>query len=201
MASEELDKGRGLEQKAPTDHGPIVNALERVTEFFGSVAVFLVVPTILVGLINVILRRVGAGMGLRLTSNVLIEAQWYLYSLIFLFGLAYVLKNQINVRVDFWFANRSVKTKAWIDFIGHLIGLLPFCAIGIWVSINPVLFSWRIREGSPDPSGLPRYPIKTMILFGIVLLSLQAIAELIKLVRVLRGIEAYDVSEQPLRVE
>lgn len=201
MVSEHADEGRRIETPPPVDHGPLVNALERVTEFFGTVAVWLVVPTILLGLANVILRRVGAAVGTSLTTNALIEGQWYLYSLIFLLALAYILKNQVNVRVDFWFANRSVKTKAWIDFIGHLIGLLPFCVIGIWISISPVLFSWQIREGSPDPSGLPRYPIKSMILVGLVLLSIQAIAELFKLIRVLRGIESYDVSKQPVRVE
>lgn len=197
----ELAEGRRVEEHAPVDHGLVVNAIEKVTDFFGTLASWLVVPTIVVGLVNVILRRVGAAMGQSLTSNALIEAQWYMYSLIFLLALAHILKNQVNVRVDFWFANRSQKTKAWIDFAGHLIGLLPFCAIGIWVSINPILFSWRIREGSPDPSGLPRYPIKTMILVGIVLLSIQAIAEMIKLIRVMRGIESYDVSAQPVRVE
>lgn len=201
MATEHADEGRRIEPQAPADHGPFVNALERITDFFGTVAVWLVPPTILLGLANVILRRIGAGMGRSLTSNALIEMQWYLYGVIFLLSLAYVLKNQVNVRVDFWFANRSVKTKAWIDFIGHFVGLIPFCVIGIWVSINPVLFSWQIREGSPDPSGLPRYPIKTMILVGLVLLSIQAVAELFKLIRVLRGIESYDVSKQPLRVE
>lgn len=193
--------GDRVPDQPPVDHGAFVNTIEKVTDFFGTIAVWLVVPTIVVGLVNVILRRIGAAVGQSLTSNALIEAQWYMYSTIFLLSFAYILKNQVNVRVDFWFANRTVKTKAWIDFIGHLIGLIPFCIIGIWVSVNPVLFSWQIREGSPDPSGLPRYPIKTMILVGLVLLSIQAIAEVIKLIRVLRGIESYDVSKQPLRIE
>lgn len=200
MATEHADEGR-IHDLPPVDHGTFVNAIERVTDFFGTLAVWLVVPTIIVGLVNVILRRVGASMGQSLTSNALIEAQWYLYSLIFLLSFAYILKNQVNVRVDFWFTHRSVKTKAIIDFVGHLIGLIPFCFIGIWISVNPVLFSWRIREGSPDPSGLPRYPIKAVILLGIVLLSLQAIAEVVKLIRVMRGIESYDVSETPVRIE
>jgi TRAP-type mannitol/chloroaromatic compound transport system permease small subunit len=46
--------------------------------------------------------------------------------------------------------------------------------------------SWRIREGSPDPGGLPRYPLKAMILVCFALLLLQAVAQLIKEVHVLR---------------
>ncbi len=202
MATEHADEGRRTHPNgAPLHHGPVVNALEAVTDFCGRLAVWLVVPTIVVGFTNVVLRRIGAATGNQLTSNALIEAQWYLYSLIFLLAFAKILKDQVNVRVDFWFAHRSEKTKALIDFVGHLIGLIPFCVIGIWVSINPILFSWKAREGSPDPSGLPRYPIKTMILVAFVLLSLQALAEMIKLIRVLRGKEHYDVSAAPVRVE
>jgi TRAP-type mannitol/chloroaromatic compound transport system permease small subunit len=162
---------------------------------------WLVVPTILMGFVNVVLRYTGATIGKTITSNALIEGQWYLYSLTFLLAFPFILKNQINVRVDFWFANRTEKTKAWIDFVGHLIALIPFCIMGIVVSRQPVLFSWQIREVSADPGGLPRYPIKTMILVGFVLLALQAIAEMFKLVRVLRGIEHYDVSKAPVRIE
>ena len=202
MATERADAGRVPQTHvSDVDHGAFVNAIEAVTEFFGRIAVWLVVPTILIGLANVVLRRVGASVGRSLTSNALIEAQWYLYSLIFLLSFAHILKDQVNVRVDFWFAHRSVRTKALIDFVGHLVGLIPFCIIGIWVSIEPVLFSWQIREGSPDPSGLPRYPIKSAILVALCLLALQAVAEMVKLVRVMRGIESYDVSQQPVRVE
>lgn len=202
MATDIPQDGRRRDKAgAPLDHGWFVNGIEAVSEFFGKLSVWLVVPTILMGFFNVVLRRVGASVHQQLTSNALIEGQWYLYSLIFLFAFAYILKNQVNVRVDFWFANRSEKTKALIDFVGHLIGLIPFCVIGIWVSISPILFSWQVKEGSPDPSGLPRYPIKTVILLAFVLLSLQTLAEMIKLVRVLRGKERYDVSKAPVRVE
>ncbi len=40
-----------------------------------------------------------------------------------------------------------------------------------------------------------------MILVAFALLSLQTLAEMIKLVRVLRGKERYDVSKAPVRVE
>ena len=50
-------------------------------------------------------------------------------------------------------------------------------------------FSWSILEQSADAGGLPRYPIKAMILVGLVLLFLQALAEVIKPVAVLRGMD------------
>ncbi len=189
--------------------GPIMSAAlgyqrfaDRVSDFFGYIAQYFVIATIVVGLVNTVLRYVGATTGNKLTSNAIIEAQWYLYSMIFLLGFGYVLKHGINVRVDFWFTNQTKRTKAWIDLIGHLISLIPFCLLGIYISWQGVSFSWSILEQSPDADGLPRYPIKTMILVGIVILFIQAIAEVIKTIAVIRGIdiELYE-SDAPIRVE
>ena len=50
----------------------------------------------------------------------------------------------------------------------------------LWVSWGPVVRSWGILETSPDPGGLPRYPIKTVILVSFLLLLLQAISQIVK---------------------
>ncbi len=173
-------------------------------EVTGWISKWMVIPTVVMGFVNVLLRYIGRFVGVRLTNNGLIEAQWYLYSLIFLFGFAYILKHQINVRVDFWFSKLPKKRKAWIDFIGNLIGLIPFAIMGLWLSIPQVITSWQLNEQSPDPSGLPRAPIKTMIPVAFALLLIQAIAEMIKLVAILRGYDElvqYEEHEAPLRLE
>ena len=108
----------------------------------GVISAFLIFPTVIISVVNVVLRRVGANQGRNLTSNSLVEAQWYLYTLIFVFGLAHILRDSINVRVDFWFGNRSSETQSWIDLVGHFIGLLPFAYIGIkysWPAVQPVV--------------------------------------------------------------
>ncbi len=177
---------------------------DRLSEWMGKISQYVVIITVGVGFVNVVLRYTGELAGIRLTNNGFIEAQWYLYSLIFLFGFGYILKHQINVRVDFWFANQPRRRKAWIDIIGHSISLIPFCLIAIWVSVPQVRTSWELNEQSPDPSGLPRAPIKTMIIVAFVLLLIQAIGEMVKLVAVLRGLEGYvdsEESEAPIRIE
>ncbi len=191
-----------------------VRGIDRLTEFFGNLSMYIVIVLLVIGFANVVLRYVGRFVGVRLTSNAVIELQWYLYSLVFFFGFAYILKHNINVRVDFWFGKQSQKRKALIDLIGHAIALFPFTIIALWVTVNPVLTSWGRRpngtwgmwEVSPDPSGLPRAPIKTMILVAFVTLLLQAIAEIIKLVAVYRNIEGIRPGhlaevEAPLRIE
>ncbi len=186
--------------------------VDAISEFLGAISMYLVLVTFIVGFMNVVLRYLGRFAGIRLTSNLLIEMQWYLYSLIFLFGFSYILKHGINVRVDFWYGNWTRKTKAWVDFVGNWIALIPFTLLALWVTYQPVLRSWGLlRDGtwgtwemSPDPSGLPRAPIKSMIIFAFVTLFFQAISEQIKLLAVLRGQEALvDIEEleAPLRIE
>jgi TRAP-type mannitol/chloroaromatic compound transport system permease small subunit len=177
---------------------------DRLSEWMGTISQYVVIVTVVVGFVNVVLRYTGQLAGVRLTNNGLIEAQWYLYSLIFLFGFGYILKHQVNVRVDFWFANQPRRRKAWIDIIGHSISLIPFCLIAIWVSVPQVRTSWQLNEQSPDPSGLPRAPIKTMIIVAFVLLLAQAVAEMVKLIAVLRGLDeqvGIEESDTPIRVE
>ena len=190
-----------------------IQIIDKMSDILGSISMYLVIITVTIGFLNVVLRYVGQIIGIRLTSNFFIELQWYLYSLIFLTGFSYILKEGINVRVDFWFANQTTKLKAKIDLIGHFLALIPFAIMGIWVTINPVLISWGrqydgswgVMEWSPDPSGLPRAPIKSIIIIAFATLLLQAIVEVIRLIATLRDIEelmpADLLGEAPIRVE
>jgi TRAP-type mannitol/chloroaromatic compound transport system permease small subunit len=163
-------------------------AIDAVIEFIGGLLPFLVIILIGVGFYNVVARYIGRFFQLRLTNNSAIEIQWYLYSILFFLGFAYILKHNINVRVDFLYTKWSPKRRALIDFWGTLLFLIPFCILGIIVTIGPVLASWgRLPNGSwgtweisPDPDGLPRAPIKTMIIVAFMLLLAQAISQLIK---------------------
>lgn len=173
----------------------VAHAIDALTEWLGNISSALVLVTIGVGFYNVTVRYLGRYIGVNLASNLYIEAQWYLYSLIFFLGFAYILKHDINVRVDFLYANWSDKTKAWINLLGTLFFLIPFCIMGIWVTLNPVMASWgRLPSGewglwemSPDPNGLPRAPLKSMIIVAFATLLLQAIAQLIKYIAIIRG--------------
>ncbi|HEY9622335.1 MAG TPA: TRAP transporter small permease subunit [Crinalium sp.] len=173
----------------------IAQFIDRITDTVGNLSNWLVLLTIAVGFYNVLARYIGRFIGLKLSSNVFIELQWYLFSLIFFLGFAYILKHGQNVRVDFLYANWNEKQRAWVDFLGHMLFLIPFCVIGIYVTFNPVLASWgRLPGGgwgtwemSPDADGLPRAPIKSMIIAAFVLLLLQSISQTIKHLAVLMG--------------
>lgn len=195
----------------------LVNWIEAISEFFGQIAMYCVPLVVLLGFINVVARYTARMMEVKLPrANLFLETQWHLYAIIFLLAFAYNLKNQVNVRVDFWFAEQPPKFKAWIDLIGHLLFLIPFCILAIYMIWPAVLTSWGklpastgwfpnetwgAWEQSPDPDGIPRAPIKTVLLGGFFLLGLQTIAELIKLTFVLSGKEKIVEHDAPVRIE
>lgn len=175
----------------------ISRGLDALTDFIGNhVTDYIVILVIIVGFYNVVVRYLGRFIELQLSSNVYIELQWYLFSMIFFLGFAYVLKHNVNVRVDFLYANWSDRTRAWVDLIGTLVFIIPFCILGIYVTFTPVWFSWGFLpdgkwggsiEWSPDANGLPRAPIKSMIIVSFALMLLQAISQAIKYAAIING--------------
>ncbi|MBP6440186.1 MAG: TRAP transporter small permease subunit [Caldilineaceae bacterium] len=176
----------------------ISHLIDNLSEFLGKVAIYLTLLLVVIGFYNVVARYVGRFIGQNLSSNRFIETQWYIFSIIFFLMFAYNLKHDVNVRVDFLYAKWSPRRKAWVDLIGTVLVLIPFCVMGIWVTINPVIFSWTLWEMSPDPGGLPRAPIKSFIIVAFGVLLLQAVAQAIKYAAVLTG---HSEVQQELEIE
>ncbi|NES85971.1 MAG: TRAP transporter small permease subunit [Moorea sp. SIO2B7] len=158
----------------------ISRIIDTINQWIGRLTSWLVLLMVLVGVWNVVGRYLGRWLGQNLTSNALIEIQWYLFDLVFLLGAAYVLKHNGHVRVDLFYKDWTRKYKALINFIGTLLFLIPCSLFGIYYSWGTIINSWKILEMSPDPGGLPRYPIKSMIIVSFMLLILQGISEAIK---------------------
>jgi len=165
----------------------VARAIDRLTDRIGTMVSWLVVLMVLIGAYNAVARYLGRFLGANLSSNLYLELQWYLFSVLFLLGAAYALKHDAHVRVDVLSSRLSAKWRAWINIMGTVLFLIPFTVFAIWLSWPAVRNSWVVREASPDPGGLPRYPLKAVILLGLALLLLQGVAELIKEIAKLRG--------------
>lgn len=161
--------------------------IDRLNRRIGIVLRWLTVLMILMGAYNAVARYLTRWVGVTLSSNALNEAQWYLFSLVFLLGAAYALEVDAHVRVDVLYGRLSSRARGWIDLLGSLLFLLPFSVVMLWVSFPTVRNSWSIREMSPDPGGLPRYPIKAAILVAFFLLALQGLAQVVRSVDRIRG--------------
>jgi len=178
----------------------ISRVIDAISGFFGKISQALVFAVFLVGILNVFLRYIGRGMGRQLTSNLWIEGQWYLFALIAMFGLAYGLRDGVNPRVDFWYADFSAKKKAAVDLTFHGF-LLAFSVVGIRVIWPFFQRSYEQREGSPDPDGLARYPLKAVLLFAFGLFLLQVVSEIIKSLMAVAGRSGRLDRTTPFRVE
>ncbi|MEM0938835.1 MAG: TRAP transporter small permease subunit [Bacteroidota bacterium] len=116
-----------------------------------------------------------------ITSAATFELEWHLFAVIFLLGSAWTLQEDKHVRVDVFYHNFSARNKAWINLIGTLLFLIPFCVVGFWESLSFVKYSYILRETSPQPGGLPaRYVIKSSIPVGFFFLGLQSISVILK---------------------
>jgi TRAP-type mannitol/chloroaromatic compound transport system permease small subunit len=163
-------------------------AIDRLNELVGSVLIWLLALMVVIGAFNAIARYMSRFIGINLSSNAYIELQWYLFSLIFLLGAAWALKHDAHVRVDLLYERIGTRGRAWVDLLGTVVFLIPFSLLMLLVSYPSIAASWRVREVSPDPGGLPRYPIKAAVLVAFVLLLLQGIAQLLKQIAILRNV-------------
>ncbi|PZA00448.1 C4-dicarboxylate ABC transporter substrate-binding protein [Gammaproteobacteria bacterium 2W06] len=145
---------------------------------------------IALGVINVIGRYLGAELGMQLSSNALLEGQIQAFAVIFLLGSAYLLRHDGHIRVDILQSRFSARTRAWVDLLGALLALVPFCGVMLLNGVGYVALAWARGEVSPNPGGLPLYPIKTVILIGFALLLAQGISQAIKAAATLTGREA-----------
>lgn len=164
----------------------LAGRIDALNDAVGALLKWLVLVMVILGAANALLRWASSRLDLALNLTPLVEAQWYLFSVVFLLGAAYALRHDVHVRVDVLFERLSHRVRAWIDLLGTLLFLVPFSVMMLWVSFPAVRASWSIREASPDPGGLPRYPIKALLLVCFVLLLLQGVSQLVRRVDALR---------------
>jgi len=163
------------------------SAIDRLSGYLGKLTQWLTLLMVLLGAYNAIVRYLDRYTGWGLSSNTYIELQWYLFAIVFLVGSTYALRDDAHVRVDVLFARLSRRGRAWINVAGTVLFLIPFCVLMVLVSIPAVENSWAILEQSPDPGGLPRYPIRTLIPVAFVLILLQGLVLLVREAAVLRA--------------
>ncbi len=170
-------------------------AVERLSEAAGAVARWLALAIVLLGVFNALARYGSRWLGQGLSSNAWLELQWYLFSAVFLLGASHTLRHDGHVRVDVWYSRLGPRAQAWVGALGTVLLLLPFCAVVVAMAWPIAMDSWAVREGSPDPGGLPRYPIKLLVPIAFGLLFLQGVAGLVRHLRILRQREPPTVED------
>jgi TRAP-type mannitol/chloroaromatic compound transport system permease small subunit len=126
------------------------------------------------------------------------ELECHLFAIIFLLGSAYTLQKDAHVRVDLFYTNFSEVRKAYVNLLGVIFFLIPWCLIVIRASFKYARNSYMISETSPDPGGLPAlWIVKCFIVLSFVLLLLEALSLSIRSTQVILGSREAVFSESP----
>ena len=149
-----------------------IKIVDKINSKLGYYISWLTLLLVLVTCFDVFTRYI-----LNESSVALQELEWHLFSIIFLMAASYTLITDDHVRVDVFYSRFSEKQKAWVNFIGAILFLIPFCVLVIYSSQNFVITSFQLKETSPDAGGLPaRYILKSFIPFSFVFLFFQGIS-------------------------
>jgi len=157
-------------------------AIDALSERIGRLIYWLILAVVLISAANATVRKL-----FNYSSNAYLEIQWYLFSVIFLFGAGYVLLHNGHVRIDIISGRLSARVQNWIDIVGIVLFLFPMSVTIMWLSWPLFMDSYVRHEVSTNAGGLLIWPARIMVPIGFFLLIVQAISELIKRMAFLRG--------------
>lgn len=154
----------------------LVQIIDKFTDLSGRILAWLALAMGLLTALIVIMRY-----GLNMNSIFIQELVTYMHGTLFMLGAAYALKSGAHVRVDIFYRNFSERGKAWVNSLGGIVFLIPFCIFVVGASWAYVGESWAMRETSSEPGGIPAvYLLKSLIPLMALNLLLQGIAETLR---------------------
>ncbi|TAH13062.1 MAG: TRAP transporter small permease subunit [Curvibacter sp.] len=157
--------------------------IDMLSSWIGKLTMWLILATTLISAGNAIVRK-----AFDISSNGLLEIQWYLFAAVFMMGAGYGFLKNSHVRIDFISSRLSDRTRNWIDVCGILFVLFPFCILLIALSWPSFMGAYQSGEMSQNAGGLIRWPVYMLVPLGFGLLLLQGVSELIKRLAYLQGI-------------
>jgi len=160
----------------------VSRTIDGLNKRIGRSVIWLVLAAVIISAVNAIVRK-----AFDMSSNAFLEAQWYLFSAIFLLCAPYTLLSNEHIRIDVVAGRLSNRTQTWIDVFGTVLFLLPMATVITYLSWIVFMRSWNINEMSTNAGGLIIWPARLLVPVGFFLLTLQGISQLIKLVAHLRG--------------
>jgi len=149
----------------------IIKALDKFIDLIGGIAALAMILMLLNVFYDVLMRYFfkNSSIGMQ-------EMEWHLFAVVFLFGMAYALKEDGHVRVDMFYERMSPKRQALINIVGAFVFIVPFALIIINSGYAFALDAYELGEISGDPGGLTdRWIIKAAIATSFVFLLLSTI--------------------------
>jgi TRAP-type mannitol/chloroaromatic compound transport system permease small subunit len=170
-------------------------AIDWLNAKIGAIANFLILLSCVVSAGNAMSRY-----AFNLSSNAWLEAQWYMFAVVVMFGASYTLRRNEHVRVEIFYVMLPERGQAWLDLIGTIVFLVPTCLLLAYLSWPFFMQSLAVNEWSSNAGGLLRWPIKFVLPGGFAMLALQGISEIIKRIAAIKGEATIDAKyERPMQ--
>jgi TRAP-type mannitol/chloroaromatic compound transport system permease small subunit len=169
--------------------------LRLVVDGIGRFGSWWILPLVLITVFDLGIRKTGRAQ-IWLVENVsqyfgstlLQELEWHFHTVLFTLVLAYGYIWNTHVRVDLVRENLAFRKKAWLEFIGLTIFLIPFCCVIVYFAIVYAYDSWAIGEISASLVGLShRWIIKSVLAFGLIMVVVAGVAVWLQMAIVLFG--------------
>lgn len=190
------------ESKTATIHDAVAHKLirfsERLRRFVDRVGRWgslLFLPLIFVTIFDVTARKLiwiqiwlVENFGRIFESTVLQELEWHFHTGLFALVLGYGYIYNSHVRVDLVREHLHYRKKAWLEFLGSSLFMIPYCLVVLYFAIIFAYDSYQVSEISASTVGLThRWIIKSFLVFGLLVAALAGIAIWIQSVLVLFG--------------
>ena len=160
----------------------ISRVIDAVNGQIGKKVAWLILVAVLVAAINAIVRKV-----FNVSSNSWLELQWMLFGAVFLMCASWTMQVKEHIRIDIVNAMLPRRARQWIELLGHVLFLMPFCLLIVYHSWPFFMRSYAINEQSLSAGGLPQWPAKGLVVIGFVMLAFQGVSEIIKQIAIMRG--------------
>jgi TRAP-type mannitol/chloroaromatic compound transport system permease small subunit len=171
---------------------PFIHVTEYFCRFFGWIGAWIIIVLIVTMVYEVIARYFFDS-----PTQWAFEMGYMLMGTSFMLGLAVCMQMRRHIRVDFVYDNVGPKGRAIIDLVGYffLIPMLLWLTAGLFEYFQA---AYNVDETSGESAWNPIiWPFKFAFVMGMSMLLMQTIAEIVKDIMTLSGVEP----PEPVQIE
>lgn len=163
----------------------LVKIIDKISEFFGGVSAWLVVPLMLVVIYEVAMRKF-----FNAPTQWGYDVCWMLFAAQFLLGGGFTHLRKGHIRIDIIYGILSERAKLLYDLWINIIIIIPPTILLTWAGIEFAAEAWESAEKLSTTNWFfPAGPPKTLIPIGFFLLALQCLAEIIRNIKGLQAVK------------
>ena len=173
----------------------ISDALRTFVDRVGRAGSWLILPVVIITVLDATARKIPKvhiwvveNVSRYFGSTIIQELEWHFHTGLFALVLGYGFIHNTHVRVDLIRENLSLRNKAWLEFWGLSLFMMPFLGVIIWFAVDWIHTSYVLGEISASQVGLThRWIIKSVLLAGLCVALVSGVAVWLQMVVVLWG--------------